>query len=235
MLSPRRHRAADWYPLHELGFINSSAHDSSIQAKTFSMFNQYIRNLARAMLEWGKPTGSIIVVHLTEDEDNMAAVWACLLSGYLPCLQPVLEKGHVMYITKLFGSATWLASELGAEQITSISADWVAHEAKPDDAILFLTPTCEARSVFFVVPSIETEKVFVKIYASTFNLVESEVSMSDNFFEIGGTSLDATWLKCEGEKQFDLPDIPAIQILKHLVLSSLAHYVDSTHTRRTLR
>ncbi|KAG2047817.1 hypothetical protein BDR06DRAFT_976461 [Suillus hirtellus] len=91
------------------------------------------------MLEWGKPTGSIIVVYLTVYEDNVAVVWACLPSGYLPWLQPVLEKGHVMYITKLFGSATWLTSELGAEQITSISADWVAHEAKPDDAILFLT------------------------------------------------------------------------------------------------
>ncbi|KAG2099303.1 uncharacterized protein F5147DRAFT_814431, partial [Suillus discolor] len=90
-----------------------------------------------------------------------------------------------------------------------------------------------ARSVSFVVPSIETEKVFIKIYASIFKLVESEASMSDNFFEIGGTSLDAIWLEREGEKQFDLPDIPVIQILKHLVLSSLAHYVDSTHSKDT--
>ncbi|KAG2356634.1 atromentin synthetase [Suillus spraguei] len=157
-------QAANWYPLHELGFISSS--NSSIQTKTFSGFNQYVRNLARAMLEWGKPTGSIIVVYLTEHEDNMAAVWACLLAGYLPCLQPTLssqqahKEGHILHIKKLFGSATWLTSEPGAEQITSISglevhlfsqlkssgekfvveADWVAHEAKPDDdAIMFLT------------------------------------------------------------------------------------------------
>ncbi|KAG1873931.1 atromentin synthetase [Suillus subluteus] len=158
-------QAAEWYPLHELSFIASSAEDS-IQTKTFSAFNQYVRNLARAMLEWGKPTGSIIVVYLTEHEDNMAAVWACLLAGYLPCLQPALsvqqahKEGHVAHIKKLFGSATWLTSELGAEQITSFSglevhlfselkssgekfavgADWVAYEAKPDDdAIMFLT------------------------------------------------------------------------------------------------
>ncbi|KAG2045700.1 hypothetical protein BDR06DRAFT_1025747, partial [Suillus hirtellus] len=77
-------QAVDRYPSHELGFITSSAHDSSIQTKTFSTFNQYVRNLARAMLEWGKPTGSIVVVYLTEHEDNMAAVWACLLAGYVP-------------------------------------------------------------------------------------------------------------------------------------------------------
>ncbi|KAG1741641.1 atromentin synthetase [Suillus lakei] len=159
-------QAVDRYPSHEFGFITSSAHDSSIQTKTFSAFNQYVRNLARAMLEWGKPTGSVVVVYLTEHEDNMAAVWACLLAGYVPCLQPALsaqqahKEGHVAHIKNLFGSATWLTSELGAEQITSISglevhllselkasaekltvaADWVAYEAKPDDeAILFLT------------------------------------------------------------------------------------------------
>ncbi|KAG2151535.1 atromentin synthetase [Suillus clintonianus] len=159
-------RAVDRYPLHELGFITSSAHDSSIHTTTFSAFNQYVRNLARAMLDWGKPTGSIIVVYLTEHEDNMAAVWACLLAGYFPCLQPTLsaqqahKEGHVAHIKDLFGSATWLTSKLGAEQISSIpglevhllselkssgqkitvAADWVAYEAKPDDdAILFLT------------------------------------------------------------------------------------------------
>jgi acyl-CoA synthetase (AMP-forming)/AMP-acid ligase II len=159
-------QAVDRYPSHELGFITSSAHDSSIQTKTFSTFNQNVRNLAHAMLEWGKPTGSVVVVYLTEHEDNMAAVWACLLAGYVPCLQPALsaqqahKEGHVAHIKNLFGSAIWLTSELGAEQISSISglevhllaelkasaerftvpADWVAYEAKPDDeAILFLT------------------------------------------------------------------------------------------------
>jgi acyl-CoA synthetase (AMP-forming)/AMP-acid ligase II len=159
-------QAVDRYPSHELGFITSSAHDSSIQTKTFAAFNQSVRNLARAMLEWGKPAGSIVVVYLTEHEDNMAAVWACLLAGYVPCLQPALsaqqahKEGHVAHIKNLFGSATWLTSELGAEQISSIAgleihllselrasaekfavpADWVAYEAKPDDeAILFLT------------------------------------------------------------------------------------------------
>ncbi|KAG2136548.1 atromentin synthetase [Suillus bovinus] len=159
-------QAVNRYPSHELGFITSSAHDSSIQTKTFSAFNQYVRNLGRAMLEWGKPTGSIVVVYLTEHEDNMAAVWACLLAGYVPCLQPALsaqqahKEGHVAHIKNLFGSATWLTNEVGAEQISTISgldihllselkasaetfdvsADWVAYEAKPDDeAILFLT------------------------------------------------------------------------------------------------
>ncbi|KAG2113448.1 atromentin synthetase [Suillus discolor] len=159
-------QAVDRYPLHELGFITSSAHDSSIQTKTFSAFNQYVRNLARTMLEWGKPTGSVIIVYLTEHEDNMAAVWSCLLAGYVPCLQPALsaqqthKEGHVAHIKNLFESAIWLTSEIGAEQISTISGldvhllselkasvdkfsvapDWVAHEAKPDDdAILFLT------------------------------------------------------------------------------------------------
>ncbi|KAG2753809.1 atromentin synthetase [Suillus brevipes Sb2] len=159
-------QAAERYPSHELGFITSSAHDSSIRSTTFSSFNQYARNLARAMLDWGKPAGSVIVVYLTEHEDNMAAVWACLLAGYVPCLQPALsaqqahKEGHVAHIKNLFSSAIWLTNESGADQVNSISgleiyllselkalalqyhvpADWVARTAQPDDeAILFLT------------------------------------------------------------------------------------------------
>ncbi|KAG0696521.1 atromentin synthetase [Suillus ampliporus] len=159
-------QAVNRYPTHWLSFITSSAHDSSVQTKTFSTFNQYVRNLGRAMLEWGKPTGSIIVVYLTEHEDNMAAIWACIMAGYIPCLQPALsaqqahKDAHVAHIKNLFGSAIWLTSELGAEQISSISglevhllselkasaervtvpADWIAYEPKPDDhAMLFLT------------------------------------------------------------------------------------------------
>ncbi|KAG2143360.1 atromentin synthetase [Suillus cothurnatus] len=159
-------QAVNRYPSHKLSFITSSAHDSSIQTKTFSAFNQYVRNLARAMLEWGKPTGSIIVVYLTEHEDNMSTIWACLMAGYVPCLQPALsaqqahKEAHVAHIKNLFKSAIWLTNELGAEQISSIDdlevhllsdlidsaetftvpADWVASEPKPDDhAMLFLT------------------------------------------------------------------------------------------------
>ncbi|KAG0708145.1 atromentin synthetase [Suillus ampliporus] len=158
-------QAVNRYPSHELSFI-TSAHDSSIRTKTFSAFNQYVRNLARAMLEWGKPTGSIIIVYLTEHEDNMAVVWACLAAGYVPCVHPPLsaqqahKDGHISHINKLLGSAPWLTSELGAEQISTVSglevllfselkasverfsvpADWVAYEAKPDDkAIICLT------------------------------------------------------------------------------------------------
>ncbi|KAH7906570.1 atromentin synthetase, partial [Hygrophoropsis aurantiaca] len=158
--------AAERYPLHELGFITSSAHDSSIQVKSFAAFNQYVRNLACAMLQWRKPTGSIVVVYLTEHEDNMAAVWACLLAGYVPCLQPALsaqqahKEGHVAHIKNLFSSATWLTNEAGAEQVKFIAGleihliselkasaesvrvtpNWVSYAAKPDDeAILFLT------------------------------------------------------------------------------------------------
>ncbi|KAG2047820.1 hypothetical protein BDR06DRAFT_1013554 [Suillus hirtellus] len=134
--------------------------------KTFSVLNEHVRNLARAMLEWGKHTGSIIVVYLAAHEHNMTAVWACLLAGYLPCLQPALstqrvhKEGHAAHIKELFESATWPTSEFGAEQITfifglevlllselkssrekfTVAADWVAYEAKPDnDATLFLT------------------------------------------------------------------------------------------------
>ena len=157
-------RAVLQYPNHQLGFVSSSAHDSSIQTKTFAEFSQYALSLANAIRAWGKPAGSVIVVYLTEHEDNMAAVWACLLAGYVPCLQPALsaqqahKEGHVAHIKNLFSSATWLTNESGADQVQSIAGldvhllselkasaeslgtDFPIHVPKPDDeAILFLT------------------------------------------------------------------------------------------------
>ncbi|KAG2076603.1 hypothetical protein BDR04DRAFT_1149044 [Suillus decipiens] len=91
----------------------------------------------------------------------------------------------------------------------------------------------QARCVSFVAPSTETEKALAKIYAGIFDLACSEVSVSDNFFEIGSTSIDAIRLKREGEEYFGLPDISAIQILKHPVLSSLANYVNTLLSKGT--
>ncbi|KAG2047838.1 atromentin synthetase [Suillus hirtellus] len=135
-------QAANRYPLHKILFITSSTHDSSIQTKTFSAFNQYVCNPGHAMLK------------------------ACLMAGYVPCLQPILsaqqahKEAYVAHIKNLFESAIWLTNELGAEQISSIDslevhlfsdlkasaetftvpADWVASEPKPNDhAMLFLT------------------------------------------------------------------------------------------------
>ncbi|KAG0708097.1 atromentin synthetase [Suillus ampliporus] len=206
-------QAVNRYPSHELGFI-TSAHDSSIRTKTFSTFNQYARNLARAMLEWGKPTGSIIVVYLTEHEDNMAVVWACLAAGYVPCLHPALtaqqahKDGHISHINNLFGSAPWLTSELGAEQISSVSglevflfselkasaerfsvpADWVAYEAKPDDqAMLCLT----SGSTGFSKAVVHTHRtILAACYAkqqSFYASSESRVLNWVGFDHVGGT------------------------------------------------
>ncbi|KAG9312397.1 atromentin synthetase [Chiua virens] len=158
--------AAQRYPSHELSFITSSAHDSSMQTKTFSTFNQNVRNLAGALVGLNKPAGSIILVYLTEHEDNMTAVWACLLAGYIPCLQPALsaqqahKEAHIAHITSITRSATWITNEAGVEQVKSIPglelhllselriaaegysmpADWCARTLQPDDeAIFFLT------------------------------------------------------------------------------------------------
>ncbi|KIK81151.1 hypothetical protein PAXRUDRAFT_201879, partial [Paxillus rubicundulus Ve08.2h10] len=156
-------RAVSQYPNHELSFIASSVHDSSMHTTTFTEFNKRVRALAQAMLAWGKPTGSVIVVYLTEHEDNMAAVWASLVAGYIPCLQPALsaqqahKEGHLAHIKNLLSSTTWLTNESGAEQVQFISGldihllselkastgagvDLKEHQPNPDDeAILFLT------------------------------------------------------------------------------------------------
>ncbi|KAG2357506.1 hypothetical protein BDR07DRAFT_1380082 [Suillus spraguei] len=95
------------------------------------------------------------------------------------------------------------------------------HIARSDELL------SEARGAMFVTLSSETEKVLAKIYAGIFNLVESEMLASENFFELGGTSIDIIRLKREGEAHFGLPEI-----LKHPVISKdiggIAHVCGNT-------
>jgi hypothetical protein len=48
----------------------------------------------------------------------------------------------------------------------------------------------EARCASFIARSMESEKALVTIYAGILNLTESDVSASDNFFELDGTFID---------------------------------------------
>ncbi|KIJ63465.1 hypothetical protein HYDPIDRAFT_188300 [Hydnomerulius pinastri MD-312] len=155
----------------------------------------------------------------------MAAVWACMLAGYVPCLQPALnaqqehKEGHVVHISGLLSSTIWLTNDSGAEQIKSsagldvhlfselkastetLGTKFTANQPRPDDeAILFLTS-----------------------------------GSTDNFFELGATSLDVIRLKSEGEATFGLPEIPTIQIFKHPDISSLANYINSLVSNNTTR
>jgi hypothetical protein len=75
--------------------------------------------------------------------------------------------------------------------------------------------------------STETEKTLAHIYANIFNLSVSDISAGEDFFELGGTSIDVIRLKREGESAVMLLETPTIQILKYPVVSSLAKYVDT--------
>jgi len=159
-------QAVRLYPHHELAFIPSSSFDCSIKVKTLCAFDEEVRSLAYALVRLGRPYGSVIIVYLTEHEDNMAAIWACLFSGHVPCLQPSLsahlahKERHVAHLKNLLSFAPWLTDEAGAQQLRSISelkvylfselvaqaerSDipdvWCAHTPTPDDdAMMFLT------------------------------------------------------------------------------------------------
>jgi acyl-CoA synthetase (AMP-forming)/AMP-acid ligase II len=57
------------------------------------------------------------------------------------------------------------------------------HIARADELL------SEARGASFVAPSTKTEKALAKMYAGILNLADNEVSVNDNFFEFGGTSI----------------------------------------------
>ncbi|KIM60237.1 hypothetical protein SCLCIDRAFT_1217003 [Scleroderma citrinum Foug A] len=159
-------QAVRLYPHHELAFISSSSLDCSIKTKTLHAFYEEVCSLAYALVRLGRPYGSVIIVYLTEHEDNMTAIWACLLAGHVPCLQPSLsaqpdhKECHVAHLNNLLSFAPWLTDDAGAQQLGSISelkvylfselvtqaerSDlpdvWCAHTPTPDDdAMLFLT------------------------------------------------------------------------------------------------
>ncbi|KAF8546325.1 hypothetical protein OG21DRAFT_1491329 [Imleria badia] len=59
--------------------------------------------------------------------------------------------------------------------------------------------------------STETKKTLAHIYANIFNLSVSNISAGEDFFELGGTSIDVIRLKREGESVFMLLETPTIR------------------------
>jgi acyl-CoA synthetase (AMP-forming)/AMP-acid ligase II len=119
-------QAAESSPNQDLLFVHSSSRDRTVVRRTYAWLATAARRLARALNELELHRGSVVVVYLSEHEDNMVAIWACLLAGLVPCLQPALSahekhrSGHIGHIQTLFSSPLWLISDSGVDQLKSV-------------------------------------------------------------------------------------------------------------------
>jgi acyl-CoA synthetase (AMP-forming)/AMP-acid ligase II/thioesterase domain-containing protein len=76
-------------------------------------------------------------------------------------------------------------------------------------------------------PSGAVEMALVDIYADIFDLNPAVVSANANFFDLGGTSLDAIRLRRRARQRFTIPDLPTVWLLQHPTVRELAARIES--------
>ncbi|MEC1679562.1 non-ribosomal peptide synthetase [Bacillus mojavensis] len=83
-------------------------------------------------------------------------------------------------------------------------------------------PTEEPESLEKVIkPHNETEKKLVSIFAEILNIPESDISMEDNFFDIGGNSFHIVELSNKMKEQFG-QELSVIQLFQYTSVSAIA-------------
>jgi len=76
-----------------------------------------------------------------------------------------------------------------------------------------------------VAPRNETEEKFVEIWSEVLNIPQEEISVTANFFSIGGHSLKASACINRFRNKFDI-NIPLIEIFKNPTIIQLAYFVE---------
>ncbi|WP_425429077.1 acyl carrier protein [Bacillus inaquosorum] len=70
-------------------------------------------------------------------------------------------------------------------------------------------------------PHNETEKKLVSIFAGILNIPESDISMEDNFFDIGGNSFHIVELSNKLKEQFG-QELSVVQLFQYTSVSAIA-------------
>jgi amino acid adenylation domain-containing protein len=80
------------------------------------------------------------------------------------------------------------------------------------------------KSEEYAAPENEVEKGLVKIWADLLGLEENSIGIHDNFFKLGGHSLNATVMTSRIKKEFHRP-LPLMEIFKTPTIKQLARYL----------
>ncbi|OUM68932.1 hypothetical protein PIROE2DRAFT_3157, partial [Piromyces sp. E2] len=80
--------------------------------------------------------------------------------------------------------------------------------------------------IVYVPPKTKTEKIICRVYAKLFNIGENDLGVMNDFYDLGGDSLNAIKVKNELIHKFNI-QLTLKDILQHSKICSLAELVDS--------
>ncbi len=85
-------------------------------------------------------------------------------------------------------------------------------------------PRPEIRVEEYTAPGSEIEETLTGLWGEVLSMEKSRISVSANFFEMGGNSLHVTWLHNKIKEIF-LKDIPVVEMFRYTTIASLAEFI----------
>ncbi|MBD2801906.1 non-ribosomal peptide synthetase [Xenorhabdus sp. M] len=95
------------------------------------------------------------------------------------------------------------------------------------DEIRHIKEVSDRQTGGYTPPTGEAEEIIANIYAELFGLETAQISATENFFDVGGTSLDIVKLKQAIQQQFNIKDVPIVTLLQNPTVRTLAARIAS--------
>ncbi|MDR0217781.1 MAG: non-ribosomal peptide synthetase [Enterobacteriaceae bacterium] len=95
------------------------------------------------------------------------------------------------------------------------------------DEVRYIKEVSDKQTGGYTPPTGETEEVIVNIYAELLGIEAAQISATENFFDVGGTSLDIVKLKQALQQQFKIKDVPIVTLLQNPTVRTLAARIAS--------
>ncbi|PHM65448.1 chrysobactin synthetase cbsF [Xenorhabdus stockiae] len=90
------------------------------------------------------------------------------------------------------------------------------------DEVRYIKEVSDKHTGGYIPPAGETEEIIANIYAELFSIETDQISATENFFDVGGTSLDIVRLKQAVQQQFNIKDVPIVTLIQNPTVRTLA-------------
>ncbi|MDX7988428.1 peptide synthetase [Xenorhabdus sp. 12] len=95
------------------------------------------------------------------------------------------------------------------------------------DEVHYIKQVSDKQTGGYTPPTGEAEEIIANIYAELFGLDTTQISATENFFDVGGTSLDIVKLKQAIQQQFNIKDVPIVTLIQNPTVRTLAARIAS--------
>ncbi|MCP5052075.1 MAG: non-ribosomal peptide synthetase, partial [bacterium] len=203
---------ARWLADGNIEFLGRIDHQVKVRG-----FRVELGEIEYHLLEYDTVKEAVVIIrHKNGNQNDEPALCACI----------VTRHGSMPDVTEL---RNYLSHRLPGYMVPSFFKQLdrlpLTPSGKLNRAALDSSGDFLGSSVEYIAPGTPTEMKIASIWKEVLGGQESSVGVNDNFFDMGGTSMDVIRVNRQMTRQFN-KTIPIIALYKYTTVGALAHLVD---------